>query len=51
MRNTASKAKGSRTKAKKAALRDLKPSTADATRGGTTNSSRFDPYKNFKFRP
>jgi hypothetical protein len=51
MRNNASKAKGTKTKAKKATLGNLKPNKADATKGGTTNSSRFDPYKNFKFRP
>jgi hypothetical protein len=48
VKNNASKAKGTKTKAKKVALRDLKPSKADVTKGGT---ARFDPYKNFKFRP
>jgi hypothetical protein len=45
------KAKETKTKGKKAAVRDLKPTRADATKGGATNSSRVDPYKNFKFRP
>lgn len=49
-KNNATKAKGTRTKPK-AALRDLKPNKGDATRGGAANSTRFDPYKNFKFRP
>ena len=47
MKSNASKTKGTRTKAKKAALKDLKPRKAAATKGGTTN--RFDPYKNYKF--
>jgi hypothetical protein len=51
MKNNASKAKGTKAKAKKAGLGDLKPSKADATKGGATTSTRFDPYKNFKFRP
>ena len=50
MKKNAGKAKGTTTKAKKAALRDLKPSNADATKGGATHSTRFDPYRNFKFR-
>ena len=51
MSNKASKAKGTKAKAKKAPLRDLKAARTDATKGGTTSSTRFDPYKNFKFRP
>ena len=51
MRTKPSNAKETKTKAKKATVRDLKPTKADATKGGATNSSRFDPYKNFKFRP
>jgi hypothetical protein len=45
------KAKATKAKAKKAGARDLKPSGADATKGGSTSTSRLDPYKNFKFRP
>ena len=51
MKNNASRSKGTKAKGKKAAVRDLKPSKADATKGATTSSARFDPYKNFKFRP
>jgi hypothetical protein len=51
MRTKPSNPKRATTKAKKAAVRDLKPTKADATKGGATNTSRFDPYKNFKFRP
>ncbi len=54
MKSNASKAKGTKPKAKKAELRDLKPRKAEATKGGTTtatNAARFDPYKNFKFHP
>ena len=51
MRTSPSNAKGTKAKAKKAAARDLKPSGADATKGGSTSTSRLDPYKNFKFRP
>lgn len=48
MKTSQSKAKGTKTKVKKA-VRDLKPSRSDAAKGGATNTSRFDPYKNFKF--
>ena len=51
MRTNASKAKTSGTKAKKATVRDLKPTRTDAPKGGATNTTRFDPYKSFKFRP
>jgi hypothetical protein len=51
MRTNPSSAKGTKTKAKKAAVSDLKPPRTDATKGGATNTSRVDPYKNFKFRP
>ena len=49
MKNNASKAKGTKPKAKKTALKDLKPRKGDAAKGGTANTTRFDPYKNFKF--
>jgi|KBSSwiStaDraftv2_1062776.scaffolds.fasta_scaffold290892_3 hypothetical protein len=51
MRTSPSNAKGTKAKAKKAAVRDLKPTKADAAKGGATNTTRFDPYKSFKFRP
>ena len=51
MKTNPSNAKGTKTKAKNATVRDLKPTKTDATKGGATNTSRFDPYKNFKFRP
>jgi hypothetical protein len=50
MRTKPGNAKTTR-KAKKAAARDLKPTRTDAPKGGATNTTRFDPYKNFKFRP
>jgi hypothetical protein len=31
--------------------RGLKPTGTDASKGGSTNAGRIDPYKNFKFRP
>ena len=51
MRTNRGKAKGIKAKTKKAVARDLKPTGADATKGGSTSASRLDPYKNFKFRP
>ena len=48
MKNHTSKAKGTKKIVKQAALKDLKPSKTEATKGGATRS---DPYKNFKFRP
>jgi hypothetical protein len=51
MRTNPSKPKETKAKAKKAGVRDLKPTKADATKGGATNTARFDPYKSFKFRP
>jgi hypothetical protein len=46
------KAKAGKTKAKgkKSGVKDLKPKKADGAKGGfVPNTSRFDPYKNFKF--
>ena len=40
--------KGTKAK-KKAAVKDLKPRSQEGPKGGVTNVSRFDPYKNFKF--
>ena len=51
MRTSPSNAKGTKAKATKAAVRDLKPTKGDATKGGAANTTRFDPYKSFKFRP
>ena len=51
MRTNRGKAKATKAKAKKGVARDLKPTGADATKGGATSASRLDPYKNFKFRP
>jgi hypothetical protein len=49
MKKSARKAKGETGKRKNAAVKDLKPTKTGATRGGATNTTRFDPYKNFKF--
>jgi hypothetical protein len=51
MRTNRGKGKKTKAKTKKAVARDLKPTGADATKGGSTSASRLDPYKNFKFRP
>jgi hypothetical protein len=51
MRTNRGKAKENKVKAKKAVARDLKPTGADAIKGGSASASRLDPYKNFKFRP
>jgi hypothetical protein len=51
MRTNRGKAKATKAKAKKTVARDLKPTGADATKGGSPSASRLDPYKNFKFRP
>lgn len=50
MKANPSNAKATRAKAKKATARDLKPTKTEAAKGGATNTTRFDPYKSFKFR-
>ncbi len=49
MKKSAPKARGAPGTGKKAAMKDLKPTKAGATKGGRTNTTRLDPYKNFKF--
>ena len=49
MRTSRRAAKATKTTTKKASARDLKPRRTEAAKGGATNTTRFDPYKNFKF--
>ena len=49
MRSSRRTAKSTKTTAKKTSTRDLKPRRTEGARGGATNTTRFDPYKNFKF--
>ena len=51
MRTKPGNPKATSAKAKKATVRDLKPTRTETPKGGATNTTRFDPYKNFKFRP
>ena len=45
------KAKGSKETVRKPGLRDLEARTTKTAKGGFGNTSRFDPYRNFRFRP
>ena len=36
---------------KKAAQRDLEAKKAEAIKGGFGQTNRFDPYRNYRFRP
>jgi hypothetical protein len=49
-RKAATKAKRTRGTGRAAALRDLEARKPDAVRGGFGQTSRFDPYRNYRFR-
>jgi len=50
-KQSAKKAKRTGAKASKQSLRDLEVRKTDAAKGGLGNTSRFDPYRNYRFRP
>ena len=49
-KQSALKAKSTGAKARKQSLRDLEPRKTDAAKGGFGNTSRFDPYRSYRFR-
>jgi hypothetical protein len=50
-RKAATKAKKTAETRRAAVLRDLEARKADAIKGGFGQTNRFDPYRNYRFRP
>jgi len=50
-KQNAKKTKATGGNASKQSLRDLEVRKTDAAKGGLGNTSRFDPYRSYRFRP